>query len=140
MRIPTRRRTTGISFNITPLIDIVFLLIIFFLVSTHFVQSETLSPVDLPSARKVTDDPDANPRRLVITINSQNRVTVANRPVELAEIEHMISEGRAQHGLGFEIRIRGDRSVPYEAIEPILIGCAKAGVSQVRFAVVKKDL
>lgn len=138
MRPPIMQRSSRVRFNITPLIDIVFLLIIFFLVSSHFVQSETQSPIELPTARKIAEESDDNPKRLVITIDRQQQMLVSNRVVDISEVEHMIGEGRQQHGAAFEVRIRGDRSVPFATIEPVLINCAMAGVGQVRFAVIQK--
>ena len=43
MRIPTRVRQLGVSLNLTPLIDIVFLLVIFFLVASHAARTESTS-------------------------------------------------------------------------------------------------
>lgn len=57
MRVPTRRRDTGLKFDITPLIDIVFNLVIFFLVATHFVSSEARETVDLPAASSTDQRP-----------------------------------------------------------------------------------
>ncbi|MBM4074764.1 MAG: biopolymer transporter ExbD, partial [Planctomycetes bacterium] len=45
MRLPSTQIQRGLTFNITPLIDVVFLLIIFFLVASHFIRNETLEPV-----------------------------------------------------------------------------------------------
>lgn len=139
MRLPVLNRSSRVRFNITPLIDIVFLLIIFFLVSSHFVQSETQSAIDLPTSRTVAEQVDEPPRRLVITVDRRQQLLVANRQVPLTELEHLIGEGRAEHGANFEVRIRGDRQVPYAVLEPILVRCATAGVGQVRFAVIQKS-
>jgi len=49
MRVPTRSRQFGLGFNITPLIDVVFLLLIFFMVSTEFKDRSALK-FDLPQA------------------------------------------------------------------------------------------
>ena len=61
MRVPTRPRQPGIRFNITPLIDIVFLLIVFFLAATHLTQNEKLEAVELPEASQNESEPDEAP-------------------------------------------------------------------------------
>jgi len=50
MKVPQYRPTGGTTISMTPMIDIVFLLIIFFLVSSHMASRETAQPIDLPSA------------------------------------------------------------------------------------------
>ena len=139
MRIPTRPRTHGLSFNITPLIDVVLLLIIFFLAASHLARSESLMDVDLPDAEQAEKDEEQIPRRLIVTITDESRMYVGDREVTLPQVEEMIISGR--HGAGerkFEVRIRSDRSVPYREIEPILLACARHGVAQVGFAVMQK--
>ena len=88
MRIPVRR-TSQLRFNITPLIDIVFLLIIFFLVASHFVRSELQEPIELPAAREGESEPNEIARRLVITIDSANRYLI-----ELYEMDDQTDSDR----------------------------------------------
>ena len=134
MRIPTRPRGSGLRFNITPLIDVVFNLIIFFLVASHFVRSEKAEAVDLPDATQVEDE-DEQSRNLVVTITAQEQLQVRGQSVQFAQVEQMILAGRAEHGESFEVRIRADRSVPYRVVEPILLASVRAGVGQLKFAV-----
>jgi biopolymer transport protein ExbD len=136
MRVPTRRREVGLKFDITPLIDIVFNLVIFFLVATHFVSSEAREAVDLPSASETDERPPA-PRRLVVTALPGGELLVAGRTVLAAEIEAMIAEGARAGTADFEVQIRGDRTAIFESIEPLLIACARHGVTRV--AVSKLD-
>lgn len=138
MRIPTQKRTNSIRFNVTPLIDIVFLLIIFFLVSTHFVRSETSVSIQLPQAGSSQDDEQERLKRLVVTIDAEQNYLVGTRAIDMPEIERLIFDGAEQSQSEFHVRIRGDRSVPYRLVEPIMIACARAGVSKVRFAVIAK--
>ena len=71
MRIPTRGRKLGLSFDITPLIDVVFQLIIFFLAATYIVRSDAKEKVTLPKAMMAQDQPPASPKRFVITITAE---------------------------------------------------------------------
>ena len=65
MRIPTRGRQMGLNFDITPLIDVVFQLIIFFLAATYIIRSDASEKVQLPKATQAKDLPPASPRRWV---------------------------------------------------------------------------
>lgn len=135
MRLPVRRRISGLKFNITPLIDVVFLLIIFFLVASHFVRNERVEAVELPQASQGESEEEA-PRRLVVTITADGKMHVAGRVVEQPQLEQMILAAALEPDAAeFELRIRSDRDVPYETVEPILLVAARAGVSRVRFAV-----
>ena len=136
MKIPTSNRARGLRFNITPLIDIVFQLIIFFLVASHFVRNENLEVVELPEATQRESDEAESPHRLVVTITANRAMHVAGNAVDLTAVEQMIAAGLEASPQRFEVRLRGDRSVPYELVEPILLACARAGVRDVKFAVV----
>lgn len=130
MRIPSRRRELGLRADITPLIDIVFNLVIFFLVATHFVSSEAREPVELPAASQTDERPPA-PRRLVVTVRADGRLLVAGQIVPPEAIEAMIAADAAAGTEDYEVQIRGDRRADYAAIEPILVACARHGVSRV---------
>ncbi len=137
MRIPTRERRGGLQFNITPMIDVVFLLIIFFLVSSHFVRSEHIEAVDLAEA---TQEEEKNPLALplVITIQADRSMTVRSEPVDHAQIDQLILAGKLEQGERFEVHVRADKTVPFEIIEPIMLSCAGSGVI-FKFAVFLKD-
>jgi biopolymer transport protein ExbD len=136
MKIPTRKRQRGLRFNITPLIDIVFLLIIFFLVASHFVRSETLEAVELPDATQHEETENEAAKRLVVTITADRKLHVAGKVVDLQTVEQMIFAGRQDEQDNFEIHIRSDKTVPYRDIQPIMLACARAGVTSVKFAVI----
>lgn len=136
MKIPTRQRVYGLRFNITPLIDVVFLLIIFFLAASHFVRSETLQEVDLPRATQGESKAEEGLKRLVVTITAEKSLLVGGTPVTPEKLEAMIRGGAGEFADEFEVRIRGDRLVAYRVIEPIMLACARAGVRKVKFAVI----
>ena len=134
MRVPVRRRRAVLGFNLTAMIDVVFNLIVFFLVASHFSHVQSDIPVALPRASQGSSG-DENPDRLTITVTGEGRWSVAGRPVALADIETMIKEGADRAPGIFSVHIRGDRSARYEFIEPLLLASAQAHVTSVRFNV-----
>jgi biopolymer transport protein ExbD len=134
MRIPARRRRGSLGFNLTAMIDVVFNLIVFFLVASHFSQAQSDIPVALPAATQAARG-DEDPDRLTITVTSEGRWSVAGRPVALADIETMIQEGAARAPGVFSVHIRGDQFARYEFIEPLLLASAENNVTRVRFNV-----
>ena len=135
MKIPTRSQDRGFAFNITPLIDVVFLLIIFFLVASHFIRNENLEQIDLPFASQGKEDEDS-PRRLVITVLPGGDLMSGMTVTTSADFEQQLLRLIDQHGsAATELRIRADRSVSYSKVEPLLLTAARHGVTRVRFSV-----
>lgn len=138
MRLPSQNIQRGLQFNITPLIDVVFLLIIFFLVASHFIRNEHVEHVELPNASQGKDEDEAA-SRIVVTVATDQRLIVSGHEATLDEIERRLQIIAEQHGAAAtELRIRADRSVPYSIVEPLLVAAARSGVSKVRFAVLPK--
>lgn len=138
MKVPQRERPPGIGFNITPLIDVVFLLVIFFLVTAHFAQNEQVEAVELPQASEVADKVESA-RRMIVTINAEGAMYVKGRPITLAEFEGLLHENTRGRTADYELRIRSDQSVPYETVEPLLLASLRAGVTKIGFAVTEKN-
>ena len=136
MRIPARRRGSGLGFNLTAMIDVVFNLIVFFLVASHFSHAQMDAPVNLPAASQAGASDD-DPRRLTITVTSTGKWSIAGKPASLTEIENAIRQGAGDAPSTFSIHIRGDREAPYKSIEPLLLASAKAKVTTVRFNVIQ---
>jgi len=143
MRVPSNLARGSLGFNMTPMIDVVFLLIIFFLVSSHLARQETQLEVDLPDAASARPAREDDVRRIVVNVlaepgpeaGPEARIQVGGEVMDGVRLGELIRhEGRSAAG-GLEVRIRTDRRVPYGAIEPILLACAKAGVWNVVFAV-----
>ena len=136
MKLPARSRG-GLAFNLTPLIDIVFNIMIFFLLTAHFTRSAESEAVDLPLATQTSDEEEAA-RRLVITIHEDGSLHLAGQPttadgVETALVELLSGDRKIQ------VQIRSDKDVPYGTIEPLLLMCAKHGVQDVGFKVFEAE-
>ena len=136
MRIPTRVRQLGVALNLTPLIDIVFLLVIFFLVASHAARTESTEPVELPMVSEVEDGRVEMPRRLVVTVTADQVLHVGGRTITLEQITELLSEASFGSPAGeYEVRIRGDRRVPFRVVEPLMVACAQAGITRIGYAV-----
>jgi biopolymer transport protein ExbD len=125
----------SIGFNMTPMIDIVFLLIIFFILSSHFARQETQLELALPEAASGQEAAVDETRRLIVSVLPDGQLQLAGAPVDAAELEQKISYESQREGGELEVRIRSDRQAPYRQVEPILVACARAGVWKVTFAV-----
>lgn len=138
MKIPTRPRQPGIRFNITPLIDIVFLLVVFFLAATHLTQNETLEAVELPEATQHENEPKEAPRRIIVTITLDDKLYVRGQEISPEELDARLLSIDESKRKETEVRIRGDHRIPYRIVERVLISCARAGISNVPFVVLNE--
>jgi len=122
----------------TPMIDVVFQLIIFFLLSSHLARQEKEMPLPLPTAKSATSAAADNRPRLTVNVLAEGTVLVANRRVADDELQHLLRERRAAHGDDLEVRIRADRHVLYSRVEPVLVACTKSGIWNVAYAVTRE--
>jgi len=137
MRIPIRLRSGEVGFNMTPMIDVVFLLIIFFLVSSHLVKQEAQMELPLPVADS-GEEPNDEARRLTLNVTADGSMLLAGRRLDRDELKQRLEQARDEHGRDVEIRIRGDRNVPYSAVSPIMLSCARTGIWKVTFGVYRR--
>ena len=140
MRIPKPEKKSALSFNMTPMIDIVFLLIIFFLVSSNLVQQETLIAVDLPSAKssRMPGSRESQTRKITISVTGEDHIFLGTRPVDHGQLLQFLSAEQMRTGMPLEVRIRTDRRVPYKTIEPVLVICSQVGIDNVSFNTYKE--
>ena len=122
----------------TPMIDVVFLLIIFFLVSSHIARQETRLPVELPTASS-HQAVDLESRSLTITIDMDAQWQVAGSTADEPTIRSAMSQTLAEDGENASVRIRTDGIVPYSRVEPLLRMAAKIGIYDVSIAVRDAD-
>ena len=139
MRTPARRSSAFTQINMTPMIDVTFQLIIFFLLSSHLAQQEMQLELALPSASSGKQAAIDDRPRLNVNVRADGSVMLGSTPTSTKEMGSRLRIEREKLGDDLEVRIRADRAVPYRAVEPILLACAEAGIWNVTFAVVKKD-
>lgn len=126
MQFEGRRRTSHAP-NLTPLIDIVFLLLVFFMLTSHFVREEAID-IDLPvadSGEVVEED-----EQLEVVINAQGRILIHDHFVEPDALEATLRKalsGRAEK----VVRVRGDRAAALGRAVSVLDAAHKAGAQAV---------
>ena len=139
MKLPSHhQQRSPLTFNITPLIDVVFLLIIFFLVASHFVRSEQAETIELPDATGEMDDEAQSPHRLTVTINVQGQYFIGGEPVDEQTVMNRITElaeSSRQSGIKPQLRLRGHRHAQYGPMRKLIEQAARHGIQSIRFAV-----
>ncbi len=137
MKIPASRRA-AVKANLTPMIDVVFLLIIFFVVSGSMTRQEEARPVPLPAAAGGEEAESGETGKLVITVGEDGAVFVGSQTVPLDELKERLLREKEASALPLEVRVRADRSLSWSQAEPILLLCAEAGIGDLSFSVLPK--
>ena len=128
-----QKDTQDVEIDMSPMIDMVFLLLIFFIVASQIVKIEKV-PIDIPSAvyAKVPEDETG---RYIITVNADGEMFVGpgSEKVTIDELKDQIAaELEADEKL--RILIRADRKTKYEENEKIMEACAEVGANDMIFA------
>ena len=121
--------------NLTPMIDVVFLLIIFFIVSNNMIQQDTAIAVDLPVAETGDHPQEQQARRLTITITQPGTLFVGTTAFDKECLRRIMIDCRRDWGEEAEVLIRTNKDVPYGEIRPILRMAVESGIIHVSFAV-----
>lgn len=120
--------SSGPSIEMTPMIDMVFLLLIFFLVATTFQEEEREMQIALPEASAAGPISTAL-REIIINVTEDGGMVVSGRAVEADELRTMIEEAVAENPEQ-KITVRGDHRARYEAIVRPLDICKSAGIQE----------
>ena len=132
MRSARSIRGRSISFKITSMIDMTFLLITFFIMSLRFGQQgeEQIKLPDADQATEVTEQ-----RVELITVNVTKDGLYLINGVEQSSSQYVrYVEARKSEGGKLEIVVRGDRASEFQAVQRIMRLSAEAGVSDVSLA------
>lgn len=114
--------------DMTPIIDMVFLLLIFFLVATTFHQTEREMQIALPAA--ASGGPIAlTLREVVVNVKADGGVIVAGRPMSIGDLAALVEEAVANNP-DQKVTIRADKSASYAAVATVLDTCKVAGISE----------
>jgi len=126
MQFEGRRRTSQVP-NLTPLIDIVFLLLVFFMLTSHFVQEQALN-IDLPvadSGEAVSEDD-----QLEVVLTAEGRLLIDEHIVEADNLEAVLRKQLAERREKL-VRVRGDRGAPLGKAVTVLDAARQAGADGV---------
>jgi biopolymer transport protein ExbD len=139
MRLPNHVSSSPVSFNMTPMIDVVFLLIIFFLLSSHLARRESQVELSLPAAASGEDAWDENTPRCTLNVLADGTILLGGRVTQPEELDRRLRNVQAELGPRAEMRIRADRRVAYRHVNPILSAAARVGIGSVTFSVIRPE-
>lgn len=131
MKFQTREPDSA-AFPLAPMIDVVFLLLIFFIATMQFSQSERELNVSVPVAEEGADAKQTV-GEIIINVRENGEVVVDSSVMTQSQLYAKLSRIAAVHE-NQAIRIRGDAKVDYEKIVQVVDVCQKAGIPNISFA------
>ena len=116
--------------NVTPMADIMLVLLIIFMITTPLLQSGIT--VNLPKAKNPLDAPEADSKEaVVIAINRDGRLYVAKKQVSEQELYDHLSQKFSGGEINRTIFLKGDTALQYGRVVEIVNGCRRAGVERI---------
>jgi len=148
MQLNKHDAQTEMDMNMTPMIDVVFLLIIFFMIITDLTQQD-LEDIKLPVAYEcVTDQPDPKVHRPIVNINSKGEMVVRREVIfdpetgDLKELQgFLVNSARAMNKEHFDpkaktgpmlpddpLLIRADINTPFKYVQKVMEVCGNKDI------------
>jgi biopolymer transport protein ExbD len=130
MKLGAKHVEEDIEVDMSPMIDMVFLLLIFFIVASTIIDEKV--PVEIPKAAyaKVPEDTTG---RLVISVNKDDSMFVGPMPVTVIELKERL-EIELEADPNLRILIRSGGEVKYQTNEKIMTACAEVGANDLIYS------
>ena len=119
--------------NLTPMIDVVFLLIVFFMATSKFADDQREIDLKLPEVAKA-DASDSAPKTRQVAVYAGGRITLDDQDVTLAELTAQLTDAHDKSP-ALSVVVLGDAACEYQHIAAALAACKDAGVGELSVSV-----
>lgn len=128
----------------TPMIDVVFQMIIFFVCTAQLEKeqfSEFINLPDSPNAPEMAQEKD--PRTITIEVGENGKVSIGRTPLSISKLRNVLTKTVAdygQHGITIPILIRADAGAQHSYVKNVMDVCTSSGLYKIAFVAVKDSL
>lgn len=136
MRLKRKEQPTE-DFAMTPMIDMVFLLLVFFMCVSSLAQADRKLKLDLAESTE-SKVPEDLSNRGVVSVAADGRVYLGATVVEIERLKEAIREELSRRP-GLRVLVRAEKSVAFREIRKVLKACAEAGAGEVIYSTVQSD-
>jgi biopolymer transport protein TolR len=119
-------RTTMSEINVTPMVDVMLVLMIIFMVTAPLIQQGV--KVNLPETKAAAVE--ASDKKLVISIDVKKHVFIGEVEVQLGELEEKLKTN-AKAQADKELYLHADRELPYGIVVEVMASAQRAGITNV---------
>jgi biopolymer transport protein ExbD len=117
----------GGALELTPMIDVVFLLMIFFLVASKLEEDDRAIDVVLPQAT-AAKPLTSRTRELIVNIDRDGRLYAGARPVSREELSRLLRQAAADNPARQKVTVRADEEVAHKHVVAVMDACVQAGI------------
>jgi biopolymer transport protein ExbD len=121
------------TINMTPMVDVVFQLIVFFMVGTKFAEMERDITLHVPQVSAIKAMTPA-PERRVINVYRDGQISMDRQIVTLDQLVSRLAAARQEYA-GLGVLVRGDAEGPFQNVASVLGACRRAGISDLGISV-----
>ena len=137
MRLHKARRDFGYDVNLAPLIDVVFLLIVFFLTVSHIAQVR-LEALSLPEAQQGDKADEVSNARVIINVTEEAHIVISGQKHSTEYISQLLDQEIEHQGQdAVSVLIRADREAAWKFVSEILQVCSQKGITNVSVGVIE---
>ena len=126
MTFRTEKKSSAPALAMTSMLDVIFLLLCFFVTVSVFSQWESEISIKLPNA-KTAQEPERLPGEIIVNLTREGRVRVNGGDMTLTELKSRLAK-IAKFYPGQPVIIRADREVKYESLVEVIDTCREADV------------
>lgn len=127
-----RREAAEEEFQMAPMIDMVFLLLVFFMCVSTLAQAQKQVELELPESHE-SKVPEELANRGILAIDADGQVYIGAEPADLETIQRHVREA-VREDPAFRVQVRADQKTPFRDIRELLKTCAEAGAYEVIYA------
>jgi biopolymer transport protein ExbD len=121
------------TLNLTPMIDVILTLVIFFMVATKFTDEEKAMGVKVPTISSQSTVAAA-PEPKVVNVFADGRILLGTQSVSLDDLTQQLAAARGQYKK-LSVLVRGDQNTTHGRMTEVYDACRRAGVTEVAISV-----
>ncbi len=130
----------GGEFQMSPMIDIVFLLLIFFICATTFHQLESEEEIKLPVADQ-SKKAEKQPGTITVNIKRNGDILIAQRKFTSELVTAFMAKQTQKYGAGgVAVIIRADKKTHHKHVVKVMKACAKADIWNIAFSTFEREV
>lgn len=133
-----RRAKENVELNLTSLIDVVFILLLFFVVSSNLNRDSQMK-LELPQSQSAETPQDANERALEVTISAEGIYSLNGQPLASSDLATLSTalQRESQGDASLPLVISADARTPHQAVVTAMDAAGKLGFTHLRITTVE---
>ena len=133
-----RKQYADAKLDMTPMIDVVFQLIIFFVVTAAMQDKAMETNVRMAMAPNGPIESVKDPRTVTVDVVEDGTIQIMKTRLSEGQLFTVLNNARKTSGQSTPVVIRGDLLAKHEAVKRVMDICGKAGLWKIRFAALKE--